>query len=129
TGRTGPVIVSIEYRIAEADAVAFLSAMAERRRVRRRNGARDWSLLRDLGDPGLWIERYRTPTWTEYLRHNQRFTRDDAAIGQRIRALHQGPEGPRVRRLIERQPGFAPHAAAPGSGEWVAPGIDQSRLS
>ena len=129
TGRTGPVIVSIEYRIAEADIVGFLSAMADRRRVRRRNGARGWSLMRDLGDPELWVERYRNPTWTEYLRHNQRFTRDDLAIGERIRALHRGPDGPRVRRLIERQPGFAPHAAAPDAGEWIAPVIDQSRLS
>ena len=129
TGRTGPVIVSIEYRIADADVVAFLNAMAERRRVRRRNGARGWSLLRDLGDPQLWVERYRTPTWTEYLRHNQRFTRDDAVIGERIRALHQGPPGPRVRRLIERQPGFQPHAVESDAKEWAAPLTDQSRLS
>ena len=126
---TGPVIVSIEYRIADADVVAFLNAMAERRRVRRRNGARGWSLLRDLGDPQLWVERYRTPTWTEYLRHNQRFTRDDAVIGERIRALHQGPPGPRVRRLIERQPGFQPHAVESDAKEWAAPLTDQSRLS
>ncbi|MDQ2702442.1 MAG: MFS transporter [Pseudomonadota bacterium] len=129
TGRTGPVVVSIEYRIAEPDVFAFLGTMAERRRVRRRNGARQWSLLRDLADPQLWIERYQSPTWTEYLRHNQRFTRDDAAIGERIRALHQGPGQPRVRRMIERQTGFPPHAVAADAKEWVAPMTDQSRQS
>src|SRR3546814_18620614 len=86
--RTGPVVVTIEYRIAEEDTYAFLSAMAERRQVRRRNGARRWSLLRDLSDPELWVERYHSQTWTEYVRHNQRFTQDDAVIGERIRALH-----------------------------------------
>src|SRR3546814_18424496 len=55
-GRTGPVVVTIEYRIAEEDTYAFLSAMAERRQVRRRNGARRWSLLRDPADPGLRVE-------------------------------------------------------------------------
>src|SRR5690606_8549138 len=45
TGRTGPVVVTIEYRIAESDVVAFLAAMADRKRIRRRNGAMRWSLL------------------------------------------------------------------------------------
>ena len=64
--------------------------MAERRQVRRRNGARRWSLLRDLSDPGLWIERYHTATWLDYIRHNTRATHADAAITERIRALHSG---------------------------------------
>lgn len=128
-GRTGPVVVTIEYRIAEKDVFAFLAAMAERRQIRRRNGARRWSLLRDLSDPQVWIERYHNPTWTEYVRHNRRFTHDDAAIGERIRALHQGPGGPVVRRLIERATGFPPDATAPDPAEWTAPMTDPSRLS
>src|SRR5690606_21689439 len=47
--RSGPVVVTIEYRIREPDVVEFLRAMAERRRIRRRDGARRWTLLRDLG--------------------------------------------------------------------------------
>src|SRR3546814_20930042 len=39
-GRTGPVVVTIEYRIADEDTYAFLSALAVRSPVRRRNGAR-----------------------------------------------------------------------------------------
>src|SRR3546814_14429870 len=66
--RTGPVVVTIEYRIAEEDTYAFLSAMAERRQVRRRNGARRWSLLRDLSDPELWVERYHSPTRSDERR-------------------------------------------------------------
>ncbi|PWG03051.1 MFS transporter [Sphingosinicella humi] len=128
-GRTGPVIVTIEYRIAEEDVFAFLAAMAERRQIRRRNGARRWSLLRDLSDPEIWLERYHSPTWTEYVRHNRRFTHDDAAIGERIRALHQGPGTPAVRRLIERTTGFPPDAIGPHPEEWAAPMTDQGRLS
>ena len=128
-GRTGPVVITIEYRIASEDAYAFLDAMAERRTVRRRNGARRWSLLRDLADPEVWIERYHSPTWTEYLRHNRRFTHDDAVIGERIKALHRSPGEPPVRRLIERQTGFAPDGTQVDDAEWTPPMTDQSRLS
>jgi MFS family permease len=100
--RTGPVVVTIEYVIDEADVPAFLGVMSERRRIRRRDGARHWTLLRDLADPNLWIERYHTPTWAEYVRHNQRLTHEDAAVSDRIRALHRGEDRPRVHRMIER---------------------------
>lgn len=106
--RSGPVIVTIEWIIREEDVVAFLGAMAERRRIRRRDGARHWTLLRDLTDPTLWIERYDTPTWVEYVRQNQRVTQADAEIGERVRALHAGPNPPVVHRMIERQTGSLP---------------------
>lgn len=103
--RSGPIIVTIEYRIAPEDRRAFLEAMVERRRIRRRDGARNWTLLHDLGEPELWLERYHTPTWLDYVRHNSRTTIADREISERIRALHRGDERPRVRRMIERQPG------------------------
>jgi MFS family permease len=106
TPRSGPVAVMIEYRIAEADIPPFLTVMAERHRVRRRDGARHWTLLRDVEDPELWYESYQTPTWTEYVRHNTRATQADAAIGERLRALQKGPERPRVHRMIVRQTGW-----------------------
>ena len=101
--RSGPVVVTIEYLIHQDDIVKFLEAMARRRRIRRRDGARNWRLLRDLADPQLWIERYETPTWLEYVRHNSRITHHDATVPERLRALHRGPDAPRVRRMIERQ--------------------------
>jgi len=101
--RTGPVVITVEYLIDESDVDEFLGAMNERRRMRRRDGARNWRLLRDLSDPRLWIERYETPTWLDYIRLNNRATQDDAAVPTRLRELHRGTEGPRVRRRIERQ--------------------------
>jgi MFS family permease len=103
--RSGPVVITIEYMIRAADVVAFLAVMAERRRIRRRDGARHWTLLRDLENPEVWIERYHNPTWLDYVRHNQRITQADAAVGERLRELHQGPGRPRVQRMIERQTG------------------------
>jgi quinol monooxygenase YgiN len=106
--RSGPVIVTIEYIIKPEDVVAFLTVMAERRRIRRRDGARHWTLLRDLTDPTLWIERYDSPTWVEYVRQNQRVTQADAEIGEQVRALHSGPNPPVVHRMIERQTASLP---------------------
>ena len=112
--RSGPVVISIEYRIDEACVPEFLEVMNERRRIRRRDGARNWTLLRDLGDPAVWVERYHTPTWVDYVRYNQRLTQADAVISERIAALHHGPERPVVHRLIERSTGHSvEHGDAP----------------
>jgi MFS family permease len=111
--RSGPIIVTVEYMIHDEDVFAFLGAMSERRRIRRRDGARQWTLLRDLVNPELWIERYESATWVEYIRHNQRVTQADAEIGDRLRALHYGAEPPVARRLIERQVSAPPRRRLP----------------
>jgi MFS family permease len=127
--RTGPVVITIEYLIREEDVLEFLAVMAERRRIRRRDGAIDWMLLRDLGDPRLWLERYATPTWLEYLRHNSRMTQADANIPQRLRELHQGPGHPIVRRMIERQTAALPAGHASGPYDLAEPLTDPNRSS
>ena len=102
--RSGPIVITIDYRIREEDVREFLALMAERRRIRRRDGARHWHLLRDLAEPELWTERYDTPTWLDYVRQAQRITQADARIVDRLSELHRGAEPPQVRRRIERQP-------------------------
>lgn len=106
--RSGPIVITIEWIIRDKDIVRFLSIMAERKRIRRRDGARHWTLMRDLENPNIWIERYHSPTWLDYIRQNQRMTQADAIIGEYLRELHQGPDRPRVRRMIERQTGGVP---------------------
>jgi MFS family permease len=127
--RSGPVVVTIEYVIAQADVVDFLSVMAERRRIRRRDGARHWTLLRDLEDPEIWIERYHSPTWLEYVRQAQRVTHADVGVGEALRALHKGPERPRVRRMIERQTGSLSTDASSPAHDLAAPLTDPVQSS
>ncbi|MHA6641538.1 MFS transporter [Mesorhizobium sp. A623] len=112
--RSGPIAIMIEYVIKEEDLPEFIALMAERGRIRRRDGARNWTLGRDLGNPELWMESYHTPTWLDYIRHNTRATHADSAITERIRALHSGNERPRVRRMIER-PTSADHGLGAAS--------------
>lgn len=111
--RSGPITIVIEFIIREEDVPAFLDAMAERRRVRRRDGARHWTLSRDLENPEVWVETYHTPTWLEYIRHNQRATYADAEISDNLRALHSGAQPPRVRRMIERPTSLSATVVAP----------------
>ncbi|MDQ0318510.1 MFS family permease [Pararhizobium capsulatum DSM 1112] len=101
--RSGPIVVMIDYDIADEDVSTFLTVMAERRRIRIRDGAGQWALMRDLEKPNVWTETYHVPTWVEYVRHNQRRTQADAAIGEQLLALHRGATAPYVHRMIERQ--------------------------
>ncbi len=101
--RSGPIMVMVDYEIAQKDVPRFLALMADRRRIRIRDGARQWALLRDLENPDIWTETYHVATWIEYVRHNERRTKGDAEVSEKLRALHKG-EGPiRVHRMIERQ--------------------------
>lgn len=125
--RSGPVVVTIEYRIAREDIPAFLATMSERRRIRRRDGARHWTLMRDLGEPDLWVERYHVPTWLDYVRHNTRRTNADAENSLALRALHRGSEAPRVHRMLERQTGSLPVTREMSPREMADPMTDPSR--
>ncbi len=101
--RSGPVMVMVDYQIDQADVPEFLSVMSQRRRVRIRDGAQQWALLRDLEHPEHWTESYHVPTWGEYVRHNERRTQADAELFDRLMALHRGADLPVVHRMIERQ--------------------------
>lgn len=124
--RSGPIVITIEYRIAPSDIPAFLTEMGERRRIRIRDGARHWVLMRDLGDAELWLERYHVATWVDYVRHNQRRTHSDATNSERLMALHKGPKPLVVHRMIERQTGML---GTPISGEFGDPLTDPTRSS
>lgn len=107
-GRSGPIMVMVDYRIDQKDVPEFLRLMQLRRNIRRRDGARNWALLRDLEHPDVWSESYHIATWDEYVRHNLRRTKADAETTVALRALHRGEGDPLVHRMIER------HSVGPG---------------
>lgn len=103
TPRSGPIMILVEYDIAQQDVQEFLTLMSQRRRIRVRDGAQQWALLRDLENPDIWTESYHVPTWIEYIRHHARRTQADAEVSDKLFALHKGPRPLRVHRMIERQ--------------------------
>jgi hypothetical protein len=111
--RDGAVVITVEYRVAREDAPLFATAMRKLAQVRQRNGARRWSLMVDVTDPELWVERFQYPTWTEYLRQRHRGTVSDRAVWDHARTFHRGEERPKVRRLIAQS--VEELASAPGT--------------
>jgi MFS family permease len=102
TGRSGPLVVEIEYRVAQDNARAFHNVMQHVQLSRQRNGAYGWSIARDIADPELWTERYHCPTWLDYLRQRNRSTQSERALHQQAIDFHLGPDPIRVRRMLER---------------------------
>jgi MFS family permease len=102
TPRSGPLVVEIEYRVAQDNARAFHNVMQEVQLSRQRNGAYGWSIARDIADPELWTERYHCPTWLDYLRQRNRATRSERELHLEAMAFHLGPDPIRVRRMLER---------------------------
>ncbi|WBU53657.1 MFS transporter [Paracoccus sp. SCSIO 75233] len=119
-GRSGPVMIMVDYHIAPEDTEEFLRLMVKRRDIRRRDGARSWVLLRDLEKPDYWSESYHIATWDDYIRHNTRRTVADAEVGSALRELHRDEGAPPVHRLIERHDA-ASHADVPLRGKIDVP--------
>src|SRR5262249_1427625 len=84
--RAGPGVVSVEYLVKAEDQPAFITAMRNLRRARRRDGARYWALVQDVAEPEIWVERFESPSWDEHLRQHSRSTMADKAIEEEVRS-------------------------------------------
>ncbi|MFZ2651762.1 MAG: MFS transporter [Burkholderiaceae bacterium] len=96
----GPVIVTVEYRIAQENAAAFLEVMQMSRRSRLRQGVLSWELFRDTADPSLYIEHFIDETWADHLRRFNRMTAADVGLRERRLAFHIGGEPPVITRRV-----------------------------
>jgi MFS family permease/quinol monooxygenase YgiN len=99
----GPAVTLVEYRIDPNTAEEFLQTMKEMRRIRQRDGAIRWTLLRDTADPQRYIETFVTESWAEHLRQHERVTAEDREVEQRAQAFNLGPQPPRITHLIAEQ--------------------------
>ncbi len=97
---TGHVLVTIEYRIDPKRADDFRALMQESRRSRLRQGALSWELLRDLADPGRFVEQIVDESWTDHLRRFDRVMAADVALRDRRLAFHVGESPPVVTRCV-----------------------------
>jgi len=97
---SGHVVVSIDFHIDPARTAEFEAVMEESRRSRLRQGALEWHLLRDIGDPGHFVEQIIDESWTEHLRRFDRITASDAALRDRKLAFHVGESPPVVTRFV-----------------------------
>ena len=97
----GPVLVTVEYRVAVEDQAAFRAVMRKVGRARRRTGAERWGLFQDGADPELLVETFLVPTWEEHLRqHAERMTVTDRRSAEEARSFMVEGREPRVRHLF-----------------------------
>ena len=96
----GHVVVTIDYLIDPMRSEDFRILMQESRRSRLRQGALEWALLRDIGNPGRYVEQIIDESWTEHLRRFDRVTASDVALRDRKLAFHLGDAPPLVSRCI-----------------------------
>lgn len=96
----GPVLVTVEYHIDDADRAAFHALLGELGRTRRRDGAVIWGVAEDVATPGIHLEYFVTPSWIEHLRQHERVTAEDRTLQEKVRALHRNEHAPIVRHFV-----------------------------
>jgi hypothetical protein len=102
TMRSGPVVVEVDYDVDPDHARDFYGVMMKMQAMRKRIGAFQWSIARDIANPALWTERYHCPTWGDYLRMRDRYTQADFTIQAEADSFNRSGHDRRVRRRLER---------------------------
>jgi MFS family permease len=98
--QTGPVRVSIDYRIPLESYAEFTKAIHLLKDVRLRDGAIRWGIYRDAADPEHLNETFLMESWIDYLRSRERHTAADHQIHDRVRALHAHESPPNISYQI-----------------------------
>ncbi len=99
----GPVLITVEYRLAAGkDRAAFLSAMQRLAHERRRDGAYAWAMFEDTAVRGVFVETFLIESWVEHLRQHERVTHADRLLQEQIHRLLE--RSPVVRHLITAGP-------------------------
>ena len=99
---SGPILVTVEYDVQPHREAEFLRAMQGYERIRRRDGAYQWGIFRDVESPNRYLEEFLVDSWAEHLRQHERLTRADSAVTDRVQSLIRGT--PTVRHLAYPEP-------------------------
>jgi MFS family permease len=94
----GPVLVTIEYSVVAELESKFVKAMRQYARVRRRDGAYQWGIYRDIEVAKRFVEIFLVHSWAEHLRQHERQTKADRELEQRVYSCLAGD--PKVRHLL-----------------------------
>ena len=105
----GPVLITVEYRVAVRDVPDFMAALNAFSKERLRDGAFHWGVYEDAAQPGRFVESFLVPSWQEHERQHHRVSRADADLQDQVRQFHQGPDLPLVQHFI------APRPVTPGA--------------
>jgi hypothetical protein len=94
----GPILVTIEYSVPAEFESKFVKAMRQYGRVRRRDGAYQWGIYRDVEVANRYVEMFLVHSWAEHLRQHARQTKADRDLEERVHSYVAGE--PKVRHLL-----------------------------
>jgi MFS family permease len=94
----GPALVTVEYDVDPERAPAFIKAMHRYGRIRRRDGAYEWGIFRDLEREDRYLEVFLVHSWAEHIRQHARSIQSDRLVEERVRSHVRGQ--PTVRHLV-----------------------------
>ncbi len=94
----GPVLVTVEYRVAKKNRQAFLTALDGIAHERRRDGAYRWGVFEDPADPQRYLETFLVESWLEHLRQHERVTNADRIVQEKVSRLLESET--RITHLI-----------------------------
>jgi quinol monooxygenase YgiN len=100
----GPVLVTLEYRVAPERQEEFLRLLHRYGRLRRRDGALRWGVYRDSAHPDVLVETFLADSWEDHLRQHERMTMADRALDRQLRALQEAATGPVVQHYLYARP-------------------------
>jgi quinol monooxygenase YgiN len=104
----GPVLVTVEFHVSPADGAAFVEAMREIERLRRRDGALRWELYHDSADRTRYLETFVVESWAEHMRQHTRGIEGDRAIEQRAYRFAEGKRPLAIRHFVAARPDDSP---------------------
>ena len=94
----GPVLVTIEYVVAVGAESQFMKAIRQYGRLRRRDGAYQWGVYRDIEVANRFTEIFLVHSWAEHLRQHDRQTKADYELEKQVYTYLTGE--PMVRHLL-----------------------------
>lgn len=99
---SGPALVTVEYDVEPEHQARFLQAIHKYERIRRRDGAYQWGIFRDLESPNRYVETFLVDSWAEHMRQHERSTHADREVEERVLSLARGT--PKVHHLVRPTP-------------------------
>ncbi len=88
---SGPVLVTIRYKLVGEDPDPFLDAIEEIGRQRRRDGAYAWGIFADVAEKDLYLETFLIGSWLEARYLRERVTKADRLREDEMRKLLAEP--------------------------------------
>lgn len=97
----GPILVRIQYQIADKNRKPFLEAIKLMQFDRFKTGAIRWELHEDIAQPGLFEEQFLVESWVEHLRQHNRVSLDEKKHQDEVIRYHEGATPPVVTHSLQ----------------------------